>query len=203
GLRPRAKETIRGLAQRLDRVSNSLCELKRQTEAADEAERRIAGLLQVSLRPVPVKGLSGLARLADHVARLGPVRRSWWDAARRKELQAALVRRQEEEAAAQALRLELTAKLSPQAFAAESAAIALQVSRFRWFLARWLPGWRAFKKRVSAWYVHGLPGTAPLLADVTKLAAYHQGTDYCRQVQELYAGDLLKDLEGKPDWAGT
>src|SRR5262249_24369747 len=105
--------------------------------------------------------------------------------------------------AAQETRIELMVRLTPQAFAAENAQLVFRAAGFRSFFARLLPTWWSVKRQVGAWYVGGAPKTSDLLGDLSKLAIYHRRIDYCRQVQEQYAEDLLVDGEGQPDWEGT
>jgi hypothetical protein len=132
-----------------------------------------------------------------------PVRRAWWHAARRQELRAVILRCQEETRAAQDSRAELAGRLSPRAFAPESAALAAQSSRFGSFWARLLPRWRSFKNQAVSWYAGEIPATAALLDDLGKLAAYHRRIGYCRQVREQYAADVLVGSDAEPDWQGT
>jgi very-short-patch-repair endonuclease len=202
-LLPPIDETVRSLRQRLDRVGRDMRELRQRAEAVDAAEQQVAALLGMTLTPSAVGELHSFAKLAEHIARMKPTRRSWWDHGRRQELQKVMTRCREEARAAQELRTELTARLSPQAFTPENASLVLRASRFRWFLARLLPGWWSLKAQVAAWYAHGTPKTAVLLDDLDKLAAYHRHIDYCRQVREQYAAELVPNEEGQPDWGGT
>jgi very-short-patch-repair endonuclease len=202
-LLPRSGETVQTRRQRLAGVESCLQELHRRTAAAEAAARQVAAVLRVPFPLPPVKGLRRLAELADHIARMGPVRRPWWDAQRRQELRGVITRCREEMRAAQEARAELSARLSPQAFAPDGAGLAHQAGRFRWFLARLLPGWRSLRARAAAWYTGDVPTTAALLDDLTKLAAYHRRIDYCRQVREQYAAELLAGHDGEPDWEGT
>jgi hypothetical protein len=128
---------------------------------------------------------------------------SWWGAGRREELQAVGSRCQDEARAAQALRSELLVRLSPRAFQPESAAVAIEASRYTFFLYRFLPRWRVLRRQVAAWYPREAPPTQSLLNDLGKLAQCHRHLDYCRQVDEHYADDLLRDAQGKPDWPAT
>jgi very-short-patch-repair endonuclease len=200
---PRPAETVSGQCRRLDRVIAALRDLHGQAVVVDQAAQRVTGLLQTPLPPVPVKSLRWLAELAGHIARMEPVRSAWWDAGRRKELQTVIARWQGETRAAQELRAELAARLSPEAFGPEGAAMAKRAGRFRWFLMRWLPGWWSVKARAAGWYADVPPATAALLDDLGKVAAYHRRVEYCRQVRERYAADLLPGADGGPDWDGT
>jgi very-short-patch-repair endonuclease len=203
GLSPQPGETVGALRQRLRNAGITLRELLTRALAVDQSVQEVARLLRVSVSSTPVKALPRLAELAEVAARMGPVRRSWWEAGRRKELQGVFARCQAETRAAQEVRAELAARLSPRAFAPESTELAASAERFRFFLARLLPGWWAFKAEASRWYTSEAPKTASLLDDLGRLAAYHRRMDYCREVQEHYAADLLLDGEGKPDWDGT
>jgi very-short-patch-repair endonuclease len=198
-----AGDTVRTLGSRLAGISASLRELRRRATAADQVARRIGELLRGSLPPQPVKALRRLAELAGHIERMKPVRRSWWDPGRRKELREIIARCQQEKRAAQEARGELAARLSPQAFAPESAGLATEASRFRSFLARLLPRWWSIKAQVGAWYAGEIPKTAALLEDMRKLAACHRRLDYCRQVREQYSAELVLRADGEPDWEAT
>jgi very-short-patch-repair endonuclease len=200
---PRPGDTLRTLRQRLASLGPVLEELRRRAAAVEQAVQRIGELLQIPPPQRPVKELPRLAELATLIARMGPVRRSWWNAGRRKELHNFLARCQEEARAAQEVRSELVTRLSPRAFTPESGALAARASRFRSFLARLLPRWWSLKAEVVGWYTGEAPKTAALLADMGKLAAYHRRIDYCRQVREQYAGDLLAGGDGEPDWDRT
>jgi hypothetical protein len=194
----RADDTVRTLRQRLARTAEDLREVGSGAVAADEAVQRVAGLLRLQLPPQPVKGLLRLAEFVDQLAQLQTVRPSWWDPARRQEARKAITRCSEEAGAAQALRLELMARLSPQAFAPESAVLAAEASPFRSFLARLWPRWWNLKARLAAWYTGPVPPAAGLLADMGRLAEYHRRADFCRQVQLQYAADMLLTPAGSP-----
>jgi hypothetical protein len=199
---PQAGETVRALRRRLVVVAASLRELQRRASAADESGRRVMELLRAPFA-APVKGLRRLAELAEHVARMRPVPRTWWDVGRRQELRGVITRCQEETRAAQDARAELATRLSPRAFRPESAGLAACGSRFRSWLTRLLPRWWSVKAQVTAWYAGDVPKTPALLEDLRKLAGYHRGIDYCRQVREQYAAELLVGADGEPDWGGT
>jgi very-short-patch-repair endonuclease len=198
-----AEDTVRSLRPRLASVSSSLRELLQRAAAVNQAAQQVEGLLGGSLPPQKVKALRSLAALADRIAQLKPVRRSWWDAGRRKELRAVIGRCQDEAQAAAEARAELAARLVPRAFAPESAGLAAEASRFRPFLTRLLPRWWSVKGQVAAWYTGEVPKTPALLDDLGKLAAYHRRLDYCRQVREQYAADLILGADGQPDWNAT
>jgi very-short-patch-repair endonuclease len=199
---PQAGESVRALRQWLVVVGNSLRELQRLASAADDSARRVAELLRTA-PAIPVKGLRRLAELAEHVTRMRPVPRPWWHAGRRQELRGVITRYQEETRAAQDARAELATRLSPQAFLPESAGLAIRGSRFRFWLARLLPEWWSVKAQVTVWYTGQVPNTPALLDDLRKLAGYHRHIDYCRQVREQYAAELLVGADGETDWDGV
>jgi very-short-patch-repair endonuclease len=203
GLRPLTAETVRALRQRLGRVRKRLSELLPRAAAADQAAQRVVDLLQLQRSPLPVKQLRQLAQLADFIAGMNAVRPSWWQPARRQELQRAITQWQQEAHAAQDLRMELMTRLSPQAFSSENAPRAAVAARFGWLLMRLLPRWWSLKAQVTDWYLHQPPRTATLIDDMRRLAGYHRRLDYCRQVQEQYAAELVLDKDGQPDWDGT
>jgi very-short-patch-repair endonuclease len=198
-----AGDTVRSQCPRLAAIDSSLRQLQQRAATVEQATRQVAELLRDSLPSQPVKSLRSLAKLADHVARLKPVRRSWWDPARRQELRGVIARCQEEARAAAEARAQLTARLSPQAFAPESAPRAAEGSRFRSFLARLLPRWWSLKGEIATWYTGEVPKTAALLDDLGKLAAYHRRLDFGRQVRQQYATDLILGADGEPDWHAT
>jgi very-short-patch-repair endonuclease len=202
---PRPGETVKALRQRLAALANTLRELRLLAGAVDQAAKKVGEVLGLSLPLQPTDKLGGLAKLADLIARTGPVRRSWWDAGRRKELQGVIARCQEKAQAAQEVRAELAARLSPRAFEPESAAVAARASGFRSWVARLLRvfSWRALKNQVAGWYAEEPPGAGALVADMALLAGYHRGLDYCRQVRTQYAADLVPGADGEPDWDKT
>jgi very-short-patch-repair endonuclease len=197
-------DTVKTLRRRLTAVGDLLLDLNRRTSAVDQAARRVGELLRVSIPPRPISALSRLTELADLVARVGPVLPSWWDAGRRKELLAVFDRCRGEAQAAREARVELSLRLTPRAFAPESAASAARAGWFRSFLARLLPRWwGSLKPQLSGWYIAGPPHAEALLDDMRKLSDYHRRTDYCRQVREQYSADLLTGAGGEPDWDRT
>jgi very-short-patch-repair endonuclease len=203
GLIPRPGDTLRALPGRLAGAANALRELHRGVTAVAQAVQRVGALLRLSFDSWPVSVLPLLAEFADQVARMRPVPKSWWNPARRRELEGVMTRCLTEAQAAQEARAELAARLSPRAFTPEGASLAARASRVRWLLARLLPGWRALKAEASGWYVAGAPKTAALLDDLAKLGSYHRRADYCRQIREQYAADVVVGAGGEPDWAGT
>jgi hypothetical protein len=202
---PRPGETVKALRQRLAALTNALRELRRLAGAADQAAGKVGDVLGLSLPTRPIEKLGGLVKLADQIARTGPVRRSWWDAGRRKELQGVIARCLEKAQAAQEARAGLAARIAPRAFEPESAAVAARASVFRSWLARLLRvfAWRSLKSQVAGWYAEESPGAGALVADMTLLAGYHRGLDYCRQVRTQYAADLVPGADGEPDWDRT
>jgi hypothetical protein len=199
----REGETLQTLRRRLATLGPVLHALQGRALALDQAAQKISELLRTPISPIAVKTLPRLAELAGLVARIGPALQSWWDAGRRKELQGVIGRCQAEALAAQAARAELATRLSPRAFAPESAGLAVQGTRFRSFLMRLLPRWRSLKAEVAGWYPGDLPPTGALLDDLAKVAAYHRRMDYARQVRAQYAADLLAGSDGEPDWDRT
>jgi very-short-patch-repair endonuclease len=199
----RSGETLNSVRQRLAALGGSLTELRRVAVAVAAATDKISELLRAQLPAQPVRALSRLAEWSAQIAQIGPIRPTWWESGRRKELITTLARCQEESRAAQQMRAELAARLSPRALAPESAALATRAASFRSFLFRLLPRWRSLKCQVAGWYIGEAPKTAALLDDLGKLAAYHRRTDYCRQVREQYATDLLPGADGEPDWDRT
>lgn len=200
---PRSGDSLRTILPRLSALDASLRDLQRRTVGVDEATQRIVDELRTPLPPLPIKKLRGLVELVNLITRMELVRRSWWDAGRRKELQAALVQYQEQSRAAQELRAELSPRLTPLAFAALSASLAIHASGFRSFLLRLLPQWWSLKAQVTGWYVAEIPKTGSLMKDLAKLASYHRKIAYCQQIREQYAADLLPNAEGEPDWQRT
>jgi hypothetical protein len=195
---PRVTDSVRTMPQRLAAAGQVLAELGRRAATVDRAAKAVQTLL--GLPTQPVKALRRLAELADHVARMGPVRRGWWDAARRKELQAVAQRCQEEPRAAQEARADLAARLSPRAFAPEAAPLVAEAIGYRSFFTRLFPRWWSVKARVAAWFPGKAPPTATLLDTLRELAEYHRRVDFCQQAQEQYEADLLTTAEGEPDW---
>ncbi len=200
---PHAGETVKTLHQRMASVDAALRELHHRAMAADQAVQKLGELLGTTIPSPSIKALHRLAELADLIARLGPVRRPWLDAARRKELQSVLAQCQEKSRITQELRAELARRLSPRAFAPTSAGLAARACQFRSLLSRLLPRWRSLKAEVAGWYFGEVPKSAALLDDLGMLTTYHQGICYCREVQEQYGEDLLLDGDGKPDWDRT
>jgi very-short-patch-repair endonuclease len=199
----RPGDTLHSLRERLASLGTLFGELQRRAAGVDEVVQRVGGLLRAPRLSTPLHGLARLVELAGFVAGMGPVRRSWWDAGRRRELLTVFTRSQEETDAAQKLRAELATRLSPRAFAPENAALGDRAGRLRWWMACLRPAWRSFKDEVSGWYAGQVPGASGVVDDLGKLASYHRRTDYCRQVEQQYAADLLVGDDGGPDWAGT
>jgi very-short-patch-repair endonuclease len=200
---PRLGDTVRAQRPRLAAAGASLCELQRLATAADQASQRVEALLGARFPAQPVKALRKLAELTDLIARTKPVRRPWWDVGRRKELRGVIERWQAEARAAQDLRAELAVRLSPRAFAPESAGLAARANWFRSFIVRLLPQWWSVHAEVTGWYGGQAPQTAALMDDMAKLTSYHRRIDYCRQVREQYAAELVLGGDGEPDWTGT
>jgi very-short-patch-repair endonuclease len=200
----RPADSLRTLPQRLASLGASFRELQRRAVSVDQAAQKIGEVLLTSLPALPVKALRRLAELADLIVRIGPVRRSWWDAGRRKELQGVIAQYQEQARAAQSERAELATRLAPRALAPQSAKLAIRASWFRSVFARWLPQWWwSLKAEVTGWYTGEAPKSTALMEDMAKLAAYHRRNDYCQQVRQHYAADLLMGSDGEPDWERT
>ncbi len=195
--------TLREQSQRVSRTLEQVCELRQQASKLDEATRELIAALGVTIRPPATRELRKFAELGEFVAGCPPLRRSWWDRARRQELQAVLARVVEEEQAATTLRVTLVGRLAPRAFAPESAPLAREAVRYRGWFARLWPRWRAIRGQLREWYSGEAPGTAALLADAQALVDYHRRTDFVRQVREQYAADVVIGADGRPDWAAT
>ena len=200
---PRPGDSLRMLRRRLAKLEGSLRELQVQAAAVGPLAKKIDEVLQMSLPALPIKKLRGLAELANLIARMGPVQRSWWDEGRRRELQDAINQYQEQARAAQEERAELARRLTPLAFAPQNANLAIRASGFGSFLARLLPQWWSLKAQVTGWYIGEIPKTSSLGEDLRKLASYHRRLAYCQQVREQYAADLLRGAGEEPDWEKT
>jgi very-short-patch-repair endonuclease len=199
----RRDDSLRSLGGRLADEREKYVGLRDLAVAAERQAQVAAGLLRTPSLCSSVKGLERLEEVASLLARLGPVRRSWWDAERRRELLAVFARCQEQARAAQEGRARLLERLSLQAFAPENAGEVAGAAGYRWFLMRLLPAWWSFRARAAGWYGGKAPRTSELLDDMAAVTEYHRATEECRQAQEHYAADLLLDDGGKPDWAGT
>ncbi|WP_439628755.1 DUF4011 domain-containing protein [Gemmata sp.] len=185
----------------LERVAAALAALGEQLREAEA----LAGQVRDALR-VPRIGAAQLpefAAVARRLAALPPLPASWWDAPRRAELLAAVGRAADDARTAQADRTKLAAKLSPVAFARESAPVVREAATAAASTWRWVP-WSAWGKArvpVAAWY-SAPPDDAPLRADVEQLAAYHRRVEAAEQVAAAYRADLLSP-SGAPDWNAT
>jgi very-short-patch-repair endonuclease len=200
---PRPGDSLRTLRPRFVALATPLQELQQRAVSVDQATQRIVDLLRIPLPALPIKKLRRLAELVNLIVRMGPVRPSWWHEGRRKELQQAILQHQEQARAAQNVRAELVTRLTPLAFARESANLAIHASGFRSFLKRLLPRWWSVKDQVAGWYIGDIPKTGALLEDLAKLASYHKKIAYCQQIREQYAADLLTSANGEPDWQST
>jgi very-short-patch-repair endonuclease len=201
-------DTLRTRYQRVVAVGKSLEEVRGTVNAVDGASKRVVELLSLSPPSLSVRALAHRTAVAKHVALMKPVRRSWWDAERRKELQAIATKCQAEARAAQETRAALAGRLSPRAFAGDSAALAAESGRFPSSLAWLLPWnrpwrWLPVKRQVSTWYVGETPKTAILMQDLAQVASYHRRTDYCAAVREQYGMDVMTSENGEPDWGET
>jgi len=200
-------DTLRLMCQRLKNVGMSMRELRNTVEAADKAAKRVGELLRVPLPPQPIKSLNLLVAIAAHVARMKPVRRSWWDAGRRKELQTVVAKCQKEARATQDTRALLAGRLSPKAFARDNAGLAAEACRFSstWWWLPWNLPWRWFriKSQVSKWYMGEPTTTRVRMEDLAQVDGYHRSLEYCDAVRTQYGPDLLSSDDGEPDWGGT
>jgi hypothetical protein len=202
-LPPQDGESVRARRHRLAHVGGLLAGLQRQAKVVEQVEQRVHSLLGDCLPHQGFKALGRFAEMAEHIAPMRPVRRSYWEAGRRRELQIVCARCREKFRAALELRIELMVRLSPQAFAPENAAVATQASRHESFWTRLLPRWWSLKRQVAGWYTQFPAATGALLEDLRRLATYHRHVDHCRQVQVQYAADLQLDSGSQPDWEGT
>lgn len=199
----RPGDSMRTLRARLAALADSLRELQDRAASVDQATQKVVEVLQMPLPAMPIKSLRRLAESAHLITHMGPVRRSWWDEGRRKELQGAILQYQEQARSAQELRTELVTRLTPLAFAAQSAGLAIHAGKFRWFMMRLLPQWWSLKAQLANWYIGEIPKTGLLLEDLRKLTNCHRKIAYCRQVREQYASDLATGADGEPDWEKT
>jgi hypothetical protein len=196
---------VRSLRNHLTTAINHVQELRRRLAGLVQVAGQLTEMLKVRLE-LPALGNTGhLIDWAGQLAKLGPVRRSWFDAARRQELQTVLVRCREDRQAAQALRVELLQSLSPVALREEQADLAGQASRFSSGFLRLLlfPSWRRLKSEAQRLYAGEAPATTRLLEDMHQLAAYHRRLQFGRQVRQQYEADLLFGEDGEPDWDRT
>lgn len=185
------------LARQLDAVVSALDRL------AAAFDRLLSALLLGS-RAAAVSHARKYARVAADLA-AGPVLApSWWDAARRSELQSVVARAADEERAAQSLRAGLVGRLAPAAFAPEAAAAVRDALHHGGsFWRRLFPRWGALRRQVAGWYAGPPPDRAGLLADLAALDEFHRRAGYARQVEAAYAANLVTTAAGRPDWAAT
>ena len=200
-LLPRQGETVRGLAGRLEVVAASLRELQSRAVAAEQIERRLDELVRAEVTPA-VGDLPRLAEWAKCLAALPPVRRSWWNASRRKELESVLTRCQRSAA--------VPRRSAPNwPGASRSRPSPPRVRRWRNGPASSGRSWAGYSEaggRSSRRYpagTAGLPQTATLLDDMDKLADYHRREEYLRQVTRQYVADLMAAEGEEIDWDET
>jgi hypothetical protein len=197
--------TIRSLRDRLSTAAHEVSQLRRRLAGLVEGVGQVMGALGVRSDLPTLGHTPRFAEWARLVARLGPVRRSWFDAAHRQELQTRVGRCREDQSAARALRVELVQQLSPAALGEAGAVLTGRARRYRYSLLRLLlfPGWLKLKAEARQCYDGDLPPTPRLLEDLERLDRYHRHLRRCRQVVGQYAADLLPAQGGKPDWDRT
>lgn len=186
----------------LERVAKSLGILGEQMREAEAIAAQVRDALRVSR--VGVSQLAELAVVAVRLAGLPPLPVSWWDASLRAELLAAVGRAAEDVRTAQADRTRLAAKLSPVAFARESAVAvseAATAAASTWSVLPW-SAWKKTRATVAAWY--STPSDdAVMRNDLEQLGAYHRRIEAAEQVAAAYHADLLVAASGAPDWDNT
>lgn len=188
---------LRDLAGRLNAVTPSLDRL------ATSFGRLLSALL-LPARTATVAQARKYTRVAADLATGPAVCPSWWDAARRTELQSVVTKAPQEELAAQSLRAGLAGKLAPVAFAPESADVVRDALRHGGsFWRRLFPRWGALRRQVAGWYAGSPPDRAGLLADLAVLDEFHRRAGYARQVEAAYAADLVPTASGRADWAAS
>jgi very-short-patch-repair endonuclease len=181
---------LNAIAPALDRLAASL--------------GRLLSALLLPSRTATVAQARKYARVAADLAAGPTVPPSWWDAARRAELQSVVAKAVDEELAAQSLRAALAGRISPAAFAPEStAAVRDALHHGGTFWRRLLPRWGALRRQVEGWYAGSPPDQAGLLADLAGLDAFHRRAGYARQVESAYAADLVTTAAGRADWAAS
>jgi hypothetical protein len=193
--------SVRQLAVKLQDAQERLTALATRANAAHDAARHAIETTRLSIPVPPTSELAARADQLEAVTAIGAFPKGWWEPARRKELLGAVGRAVEDLIRAQNLRADLAARLSPAAFAPESAAFVQGTLRFQSLFWRLLLffGWRSVKEKVKEWYPGGLPPTTGLLADLAKLAEFHKLTGHVRQVAAAYPGDLVL-TDGVTDW---
>jgi very-short-patch-repair endonuclease/DNA polymerase III delta prime subunit len=194
---PSAKERL----ATLERVAAALAALGEQVREAEALAGQVRDALRVPR--IGVAQLQEFAALAGRLAARPPLPVSWWDAPRRAELLAAVGRAADDARTAQADRTKLAARLSPVAFARESAAVVREAATAAASTWRWVPwsAWGKARTPVAAWYSVP-PDDATLRADVEQLAAYHRRIEAAEQVAAAHRTDLLSP-SGVPDWDAT
>ena len=139
-----------------------------------EAFQRLLSTLQISAQNVPPGKALNYARVAGKLAVGKPVTKTWWDAGRRSELIALAERASKHQAAANALRNELIARLSPAAFTPEAGPLvreALNLGRSVWRFIKFLH-WGNLLRKILAWYPIR-PDRETLFADLINLDKFH------------------------------
>jgi very-short-patch-repair endonuclease len=184
---------------KLESVTRSLRALSESHAETQSALLFVLAALGLTPRPLVIRGLGKVQELLELVGTASPIRRSWFDVERRREISKILERFREDEEKNTQGRLRLLERMSPIAFNDNYASLVSKCRSYRAVWRRVLPDWWILRSRLARLYIKEIPDVKVLMDDLGELTEYHSRREFGRQLKREYADHLILQTDGELD----
>ena len=195
--------TVVQLRDKLEFVANSLQTLRQCHLETQSAMTGVLAALGLTPRPIVIRGLGKVQEILELVGKISPIRRTWFDVERRREIVTILERHREDEERSTQCRLRLLERMQPIAFDSRYASLVMKCRSYRPIWRRLLPDWWIQRRRLAPLYTKEIPDATVLMDDLRELADYHRRHEFGRQLKREYAEHLVLREDGELDREGT
>ena len=191
--------TVVTFREKLNSVLQSLRTLSQRHAEMQSHLLKVLTVLGLAPRRVAPREIGMVQELLGLVGKVSPIRRSWLDTERRREVSSILERHREDEEKNTQCRLRLLDRMLPTAFDGTYAHIVLKCRSYRPVWWRVFPSWWILRRRLVPLYTSEIPGVEVLMDDLRDLAEYYRRLEFSRQIKREYAEHLILRQDGELD----
>ncbi len=199
GLRSHGSLTVVMLRDKLAFVAESLRDLSQRLTETQSALVSVLAALGLTPRPLVIRGLGKVQEILELVGAISPIRRSWFDVDRRREISRILDRHRDDEEKNIECRLRLLERMLPIAFDRNYASLVSKCRSYRTVWRRVLPDWWILRGKLARLYTKELPNIIVLMEDLSELTEYHSRNEFARQLKRDYAEQWVLRDDGELD----
>ena len=199
GLQSDGSATLVVFRDKLESVAQSLRNLSQRHAETQLALLTVLEALGLTPRPLVIRGMGRVQEILQLVGTVSPMRRSWFDPERRREISSILDRHREDEDKNTQCRFRLLERMLPMAFDGKYASLVSKCRSYRTVWRRLLPDWWILRSRLARLYTKELPDVAVLMDDLRELTEYHSRNEFAQQIKKGYAEQYVLREDGELD----